>query len=200
MGRWPSGASLEVNNAADAGSGTDNDFQYRAAPFNDDAGQKCPHFAHIRKANPRDETTPIPATDDPRFHRMIRRGIPFGPPLSVGATSDDGTARGLHFMCVVSDLDRQFEFIQRQWLNDPNFPSGVPSATSGAYSPVPQSTPDGPDPVVGEHDAGAQCVLNQASGQHPFPVQVQLVRVTAGEYFFIPSLSALGSIAGGATQ
>jgi Dyp-type peroxidase family len=198
MGRWPSGAPLELNPDADPGiANATNAFQYQAPPFTDDAGQKCPHFAHIRKANPRDETTPLPATDDPKTHRMIRRGIPFGPPLPADATADDGTDRGLHFMCLVSDLDRQFEFVQRQWLNDPNFPNGSPSATPGGYSPPPQAPPDGPDPVVGEHTAGESCVLNQASGQHPFAIPVQLTRVTAGEYFFVPSLSSLGLIGGG---
>lgn len=201
VGRWPSGAPLELNPATDPGDGgMTNAFEFKAAPFNDDDGHSCPHFAHIRKANPRDETTPDPAGDDPKLHRMIRRGIPFGPELPVGATQDDGQQRGLHFFSVVSDLDRQFEFVQRQWLNDPNFPNGQRGPTPGTYSPSPQQPPDGPDPVVGEHDGNLQCLLVQNPGSHPFPITDQVVRVTAGEYFFVPSVSALGAIAGGATQ
>lgn len=199
VGRWPSGAPLELSPSNDPGeSGITNAFQFKAAPFGDDDGHNCPHFAHIRKANPRDETTPDPTGDDPRRHRMIRRGIPFGPVLPPSETQDDGQDRGLHFFSVLADLDRQFEFVQRQWLNEPNFPNGQPKP--GGYNPPLQGPPDGPDPIVGEHDAGEQCLLVQASGQHPFPIISELVTVTGGEYFFIPSLSALKAIAAGATQ
>ncbi len=198
VGRWPSGAPLETNPTSDPGTaGTSpNAFAFKA---NDDAGLICPHFAHIRKANPRDETTPSPA-DSPAIHRMLRRGIPYGPPLPVDATTDDGTDRGLHFFCVVTDLDRQFEFVQRQWLNSPNFPNGQAPANPGPYGPPAAGTPDGPDPVVGEHPNPATCLLVQASGQHPFNVSNQVVRLTGGEYFFLPSLSSLQAIAGGAAS
>ena len=200
VGRWPSGAPLELNPTVDPGeTGITNAFQYKADPFTDDDGHNCSHFAHVRKVNPRDETTPTPDTDNPQFHRMIRRGIPFGSPLAAG-DADGGQDRGLHFLCVVSDLDRQFEFIQRQWLDDPAFPGGLPGPTPGSYSPPTQGLPDGPDPIAGENDAGEECLLIQASGQHPFPITAQLVRTTAGEYFFVPSLSALTAIAAGITQ
>lgn len=200
VGRWPSGAPLELNPGSDPGAGgITNAFEYLAAPFSDDDGHNCPHFAHIRKVNPRDETTPAPAADNPALHRMIRRGIPFGPALPLGA-ADDGAQRGLHFFSVVSDLDRQFEFVQRQWLNDPNFPNGQMGPTPGTYGPPAQVPGDGPDPIVGEADASEQCLLVQAAGSHQFPITTQLVHVTAGEYFFVPSLSALEAIATGATQ
>lgn len=193
VGRWPSGAPLELNPASDPGpSGVTNAFSYHAT---DDDGQICPRWAHIRKANPRDETTPDPTGDNPQAHRMIRRGSPFGEPLPTGATTDDGQERGLHFMCVVADVARQFEFIQRQWLNDPNFPGGQPATTAGPYGPPAQGQPDGPDPLVGEFDAGVQCVLHQAGGTHPFPLLAQAVHVTGGEYFLLPSLSLIASLA-----
>lgn len=200
VGRWPSGASLEQNPAADPGEGdVSNAFQFKAAPFDDDDGHNCPAFSHIRKANPRDETTPDPNGDNPALHRMIRRGIPFGKPLAADA-QDDGQHRGLHFFSVVADLDRQFEFVQRQWLNELNFPNGQQPAAPGPYNPPARGHPAGPDPVVGGHTAGEQCTLIQASGEHPFNISSQVVRVTAGEYFFVPSLSALKAVAAGATQ
>jgi len=201
VGRWPSGAPLELNPMSDPGpSGVTNAFEFSASPFNDDDGHVCPHFAHIRKANPRDETTPDPTSDNPLFHRMLRRGIPFGPPLPPDITTDDNLTRGLHFFSVVADLDQQFEFIQRQWLNSPNFPSGVPAPAPGPYAPNPQKPADGPDPIVGEGTTGEQCLLVQPPSTHPFPVIAQLVRVTAGEYFFVPSLSALTALASGVTS
>lgn len=195
IGRWPSGAPVSLFPDADPGPGHErNDFAYHAN--GDELGTSCPRWAHIRKVNPRDETTPNPQFDNPALHRMLRRGIPFGEPLDPTATAEDGTERGLHFFAVVGDLDRQFEFVQRQWLNDPNFPGGLPTPTG--YGPPAQGAPDGPDPVVGEHDdSGATCVLQQPSGQHPFPLNQQPVRVTAGEYFLLPSLQAITALAAG---
>jgi len=66
------------------------------------------------------------AADDPSRHRMIRRGIPFRPPVDV--TAEDRQQRGLHFFGVVADIGRQFEFVQRNWLSDPNFPLGTPGS------------------------------------------------------------------------
>jgi Dyp-type peroxidase family len=199
VGRWPSGAPLELNPTTDPGpDGVTNAFQYNAN--NDAGGQICPVWAHVRKVNPRDETTPGGASDDPTRHRMIRRGIPFGPPLASDATGDDGCERGLHFFSVVSDLDKQFEFIQRNWLNNPNFPGGTPTPNQPSpYGPPAQGSPNGPDPLVGEFDPGANCVLEQASGPKAFPISHELVHVTGGEYFFLPAITviaAIGTLAG----
>jgi len=193
VGRWPSGAPVEQFPDADPGPGNESN----AFGFSSDAdGHACPVWAHIRKANPRDETTPGGDEDNPARHRMLRRGIPFGPPLAGAATADDGAVRGLHFFSVVADLDRQFEFIQRNWMNNPNFPiGGQPAEPGGKYTPPePGVLAGGPDPVVGEHDASAQCVLQQSNAQHPFPVASEVVHVTAGEYFLLPSISSLASI------
>jgi Dyp-type peroxidase family len=202
MGRWPSGTPLETNPDADPGdTGVTNAFQYQAAPFGDDDGSKTPRFAHIRKANPRDETRP--AGDDPvERHRMIRRGAPFGPPLPSSATTDDGVPRGLHFLCIVADLARQFEFVRARWMSDANFPSGgTPATPGGPYTPPqPGTLADGPDPVVGEHDdTGVEVALHQPSGVHGLALGPEVVSVTAGEYFFVPSLTAIAKLAAGAT-
>jgi Dyp-type peroxidase family len=200
VGRWPSGTPVEIAQESDPGeSGITNAFQYKAPPFNDDDGSKAPRFAHVRKANPRDETRPDP--EDPvARHRMIRRGVPFGSPLADGASAGDGQERGLHFFCFVADLARQFEFVQRQWLNDENFPNGgKPPQPGGGYTPpAGGEPPDGVDPVVGEHDPGAQDALHQGANVHAFALGPEVVSVTAGEYFFAPSLAALGRLAEGA--
>jgi Dyp-type peroxidase family len=199
VGRWPSGAPLELNPDTDPGdSGVTNAFQYATAPFSDADGSKAPTWAHIRKANPRDE--PRPDSDDPvQRHRMIRRGIPFGQPLPAGA-ADDGAERGLHFIAFVADLDRQFEFVQRKWLNDRNFPVGVKTTPGTPYA-APTNTPgDGVDPIVGQHDTGDQDLLHQTSGAHAFALPAEVVSVSAGEYFFAPSVSAIVRLGQGATS
>jgi Dyp-type peroxidase family len=188
MGRWPDGAPVETDPTTDPGPGNDtNDFSYAADP----QGLNCPVWAHVRKANPRDTSELAGTPDDPTRRRMTRRGIPFGPPLPDTATTDDGVPRGLHFFCVVADLERQFEFVQANWLNNRNFPLGTPPPSPGPYGPPASNPPNGPDPVVGEHDNTAKCLLAESSGQVQFPVPNEFVQVTAGEYFFLPSVAAI---------
>lgn len=194
VGRWPSGASVELSPDADNGV-VSNAFDYDQ----DGEGFNVPRFAHIRKANPRHEARADLADDPTERHRMLRRGSPYGSPLPSEAMVDDNADRGLHFISVVSDVVRQFEFVQSNWMNNPNFPGGQPATPASPYQPPPQGLPDGPDPVVGEFDPGTSDTLHQPSGQHPFALNNELVTVTAGEYFFVPSISALGRLAAGAT-
>jgi Dyp-type peroxidase family len=194
IGRWPSGTPTAASPEEDPGdSGKTNAFDYE----NDQEGERTPRFAHIRKVNPRKEKVPDPENESVGRHRMIRRGIPFGEPLGKEATSDDDRERGLHFISVVADVARQFEFIQRRWANDPNFPNGGKPGTPGtAYEPPTTGEPaDGPDPVIGERDPGAEDALHQVGKTHSFGLLKPVVSVTAGEYFFVPSIASLGGLA-----
>ncbi|MCI5149997.1 MAG: peroxidase, partial [Candidatus Electrothrix sp. MAN1_4] len=72
VGRWHSGAPLVLSPSHDSGIAA-NDFSYRDDP----SGNLCPLGAHIRRTNPRDglsRDTHVP------FHRILRRGLPYGPP------------------------------------------------------------------------------------------------------------------------
>ena len=51
---------------------------------------------------------------------MIRRGMPYGPPLPEGELEDDGTDRGLVFVSFQASIARQFEGVQGPWLKDGN--------------------------------------------------------------------------------
>jgi Dyp-type peroxidase family len=198
VGRWPSGASLETSATGDDGDAT-NAFGY--APDAD--GFNVPRFAHVRKVNPRDEERVDAGTEPTERHRMLRRGAPYGRPLQPGATSDDGEDRGLHFLAAVADPARQFEFVQRNWLSEPNFPNGSVApgpATQYGPPPTPGEPADGPDPIAGEFDPGGQDALRQPSGVHVFPIGHEIVTVTGGEYLFAPSLWALRRLADGATS
>lgn len=198
VGRWPSGAPLEKYHDLDPGPGhNENDFEYQAG---DNDGVVVPTWAHIRKANPRDETQPSgsSAEDDPRRHRMLRRGSPFGPELPTTRQQDDGQERGLHFIAVVADVVRQFEFVQSTWMDNENFPKGSKGAAGGPYTPPSPDVPgDGPDPVVGEGNANKALQLHSSL---PLAIPIALVRdvvrVSAGEYFFCPSLAALDLLGG----
>lgn len=192
VGRWPSGAPLEGNPTGDPGTPS-NAFDYQAA---DPAGQVCPLWSHLRKANPRDETTPDPSVDNPALHRMIRRGIPFGPRLADEAgTTDDGSPRGLHFFAVVSDLVRQFEFVQINWLNSSTFPGGQPGPKPGSYNPTPGTPDAGADPIAGQGPQPDVVQLVQPSGVQAIPFPKRVVTMTGGEYFLLPSITGLKALA-----
>jgi deferrochelatase/peroxidase EfeB len=175
---------------ADDPNDASNAFTYED---DDGKGIKTPRFAHIRKVNPRDEQQPQP--DDPQLRRMLRRGIPFGTPYKEG--EEDGHQRGLHFLAFVIDLDMQFEFVQRNWINNANFPNGaIPPTPGGDYqTPTGGEPADGPDPVVSEHDVGAQDTLHlQGGATAELTLPKQLIHMTGGEYFFAPSIKCLADL------
>ena len=56
-------------------------------------GKRCPLGAHIRRSNPRDALGWRGLDDSGLLsfrHRIIRRGVPYGPPLAGGFLEDDG--------------------------------------------------------------------------------------------------------------
>ncbi|MDP9336036.1 MAG: Dyp-type peroxidase [Actinomycetota bacterium] len=69
---------------------------------------RVPFDSHVRKVNPRRPE------DAPR--RIFRRGFPL-----LDSTLD-GVRRGLVFICFGRTLSTQFEFIERAWTTNPNFP------------------------------------------------------------------------------
>ena len=118
VGRWPSGAPLSLSPDKDDPELGADPSRNNAFMFGDDPqGLKCPVGSHVRRMNPRDAVV----IGQPRIHRMIRRGTTYGPPLPPGVMEDDGADRGLMFAFVGAHLDRQFEFIQTEWVNDGKF-------------------------------------------------------------------------------
>jgi hypothetical protein len=83
----------------------------------------CPIGAHIRRANPRDSLGAggAAAEASANRHRLVRRGRSYGPPLPPGEVNDDEVERGLMFVCLNADIERQFEFVQQNWINNPAF-------------------------------------------------------------------------------
>ncbi len=158
--------------------------------YDDDLpGYKCPVSGHIRRINPRGYlefdkrsfATPG-ALDDRR--RIIRRGLPYG---RVADPPSDHGNHGIIFMAVCGSLEQQFEFVQQQWINYANdFKQGNEK-----------------DVLLGNHDP--KCPIHAViqsdpkTGDPPFFVTdiPRLVTVRGGEYFFVPSLTALRMIAAG---
>jgi deferrochelatase/peroxidase EfeB len=121
--------------------------------------------------NPRDATV----IGIPRLHRMIRHSTSYGPMLPKGVLEDDGVDRGIIFVAAMAQLERQFEFVKTEWLNQGLF-IGVP---------------DDKDPLAGPNDGSDQFTIPQV------PIRRRLTDVPAfvvnrgGEYFFVPSLSSM---------
>jgi Dyp-type peroxidase family len=179
VGRWPSGAPLvEAPDRDDPGLCDSNGFGYHRA---DPLGLACPLGAHIRRVNPRDSLDPRPGTGASLAvndgHRLLRRGRSYGhgtgAPAAAGPASS-GT--GLHFICLVASLSRQFEFVQHTWLNNPAF--------HGLY--------DDTDPLTGSRrPRGATFTVPARPVRRRYRDLPQFVRTRGGAYFFLPGISAL---------
>jgi Dyp-type peroxidase family len=173
IGRWPSGAPITLSSDQDdpalgADPRRNNDFLYQK---DDDRGFKCPAGAHIRRVNPRDATIIGVA----RLHRIIRRGTSYGPPLPEGVLEDDGADRGLVGVFIGAHLDRQFEFIKSEWVNDGNF-----IGYSGEK-----------DPVAGHHDGTGSVTIPEKPVRRRLQNLPSFVVTRGGEYCFLPGLRAL---------
>jgi Dyp-type peroxidase family len=178
VGRWPSGAPLTLSPERDdealaADPHRNNDFQYRE---DDDQGFKCPAGAHIRRVNPRDADIIGKA----RLHRIIRRGTTYGPPLPEGVFEDDGADRGLVGVFIGAHLDRQFEFIKSEWVNNGNF-----IGYSGEK-----------DPVAGHHGGSGSFTIPKKPLRRRIQNLPSFVTTRGGEYCFLPGLRALDWLAG----
>jgi len=176
VGRWRSGAPLTLapnvdNPALGADPRRNNDFNYA----NDPHGRQVPFGSHIRRMNPRD--TELSRLTDVNIHRLIRRGTTYGPPYDPNDVSDeaDEVPRGAYFLFISAKAMATMEFLQKEWVNDGNF--------IGAG--------DERDPIVGLQKKEATFTIprdpvrRRIHGIDTFNV------LRGGEYFFMPSLTAL---------
>lgn len=171
VGRWRSGAPLVLAPDADDPGTKYADFGYHAE---DPRGLACPLGAHVRRANPRDALPPKPGSERSLRltdqHRLLRRARSY---------TMDGE-RGLHFLCLVGDLSRQYEFVQHSWINDPVF--------DGLH--------DDGDPLVAPRGPRGGTFVEQAVPvRRRYRDLPEFVRVRGGAYFFLPGVSALRYLA-----
>jgi Dyp-type peroxidase family len=208
VGRWQSGAPLMRSPAADnlalaRDDMANNHFSYNKAstavplvpipgyagdsfPLGtaDFLGTVCPHFAHIRKVNPRDGATDLGVAEETKSRAQLRRGIPYGKTL-LGVTNptpgQSAADRGLVFASYQASIVNQFETVIRRWNNTPNNP-----------------TPGGHDPIIGQevtHGGGRRRFIDMPSGKRCF-LDDEWVIPTGGGYFFAPSISAVRNTLG----
>jgi deferrochelatase/peroxidase EfeB len=120
---------------------------------------------------------------DTQTHRLLRRGIPFGPSSrsTPAVPVDDGVDRGLLFMAYMTSIVDQFEFVTKSWVNDGNFKE--PSA--------------GVDPIIGQASGDSrqrQFNVRINGSDQPLTAPEDWVIPTGGSYFFAPSISAIRDV------
>jgi Dyp-type peroxidase family len=174
MGRWRSGCPLDLSPDRDdpviaADPQRRNNFTYAG----DDQGLRCPLGSHLRRTNPRE--TPLKRATAVRRHRLIRRGVEYGPHLPQGALKDDGVDRGIVQLLIQADIERQFEFVQKEWV------------AGGEFIGL---DPNEHDPVIGAGGEGSQLAVPGAKQPFLFDLP-SFVKVKGGEYLFAPGLRAL---------
>lgn len=153
-----------------------NDFLFHQR---DPQGVGCPPGSHVRRAYPRDALAPTESEREGLLeaannHRILRRGRKYGSKIADKKTPDDED-RGLLFICLNTDIARQFEFVQQTWLLNSNFATLF----------------DETDPLVGP--PGRMTIREQPLRR---TVHVDtFVQMVGGDYFFLPSLPALAYLA-----
>ncbi len=171
-GRWPNGAPLLPGVTTQPAAGprdTLNNFDFTADP----GAEGCPFGSHIRRNNPRADSTV-----HKRRRPIFRRGMPYGPKFDgTNATAP----RGLLGLFFCASLEDQFEHVMAEWVDK------VPIA--------PGDRGDAKDPLVGHHDdLRAQFSIPRAAGELRLSGMTPFATTLGMLYAFYPSLSALGRL------
>ncbi len=200
VGRWKNGALVEPGKESappiDPANPPDmNSFDFR----NDLDGKGCPYGSHIRRTNPRGQGLGVEVDVAPgtvseenirnslkvaNRHRIIRRGRSYGNFLKNPLKDDSSGERGLFFICLNANIERQFEFIQHTWVNNLKF--------NGLY--------DEDDPLIGTYKSTWPGFKRSFTLQEdPLRRKVcsfpEFVKIKGGSYFFLPGIKALKMLA-----
>jgi Dyp-type peroxidase family len=199
VGRWPSGFPLvkhpPVDGSSDPeGHGVTDDDAFGYAEH-DPQGMRCPFGSHVRRSNPRDSIvagSPEESLKVTSRHRIMRRGRAYGAPFCPDAeptsylealgAPDPNANRGLHFLCFNASIEQQFEFVQRQWCNNPKLAGAV----------------NGADPLIGDHRplAGAPPTfsIQRETTAERVTIPKRFVRTRGGAYLLMPTIGAVASL------
>ena len=188
-GRWRNGVPLALSPETDSPPGGIspeqlNNFEYvNADGSGDPKGLRCPVGAHMRRINPRGQ--PVTGQGQPggsnTTHRLIRRGLPYGPAYDT-TQPHDGLERGLLGYFINSSIENQYEFVLSQWVNDSAFAGSV------------RLNPKAKDPMIGTQDpAESIFVIPLANGAPPIKVTgfSSFITTKAAAYCFLPSITAV---------
>ncbi len=106
-----------------------------------------------------------------------RQGLPYGP-LLPDNSPDDGVDRGLAVFFGCADLERQFEFVLKEWINAPKF----------------QGLLHDKDPIAGDHDGTHNMTVQSRPIKKTLHGLPRFTTVRGGAYVLLPGLSALRSL------
>ena len=188
VGRWRNGTSLMTSpDSADPlpSDAALNRFDYGPSPehplaLDDGAGIRCPAGSHVRRCNPRS----APSLGLRGSHRIVRRGMPYGPPYDPGRPFD-GRERGLIGLFLCADLELAYEFVLRVWANGDISQPGQRGSR---------------DPLIGAQPPGGGFLRVPLPGRRDDLVLdgvPNFTRTRGSAYCLLPGLRALRTLAAG---
>ncbi|KAH6902595.1 peroxidase TAP, partial [Coprinopsis sp. MPI-PUGE-AT-0042] len=172
VGRWKSGAPIDITPFKDdpelaKDPQRNNNFKFEGEL---NSQFKCPFAAHIRKTNPRDDLESGGILVEP--HRILRRGIQFGPEVTPVEKSSNTTQKA-----------DGFQFHQQAWANNPDFQFRETQPERPGLDPLIGQSPGKPeDRTMSGLDP------NNPRDPKVFP---DFIIPRGGEYFYSPSIKAL---------
>jgi deferrochelatase/peroxidase EfeB len=188
-GRWRNGVPLALSPDTDSPPGGIpskqlNNYEYvNPDGSGDPRGLRCPIGAHMRRINPRGQ--PVAGQGEPggsnNTHRLIRRGLPYGPTYDPKKPYD-GIERGLLGYFINSSIENQYEFVLGQWVNGAEFAGSV------------RLPPKAKDPMIGTQDpAESIFVIPQGNGAPAIKLTgfTSFITTKAAAYCFLPSITAI---------
>jgi deferrochelatase/peroxidase EfeB len=187
MGRWRNGVPLALSPHTDRPNpplpeAKIDDFDYapgRGHPkvYDDAIGLHCPIGAHIRRLNPRGGRV----MGKPHSRRLVRRNMTYGGKFDP--RKRDTEKRGLvgYFLCA--DLEAQWEFIQRIWVNQDLATSGI----RGTREPIGGTQPRG----------GGKFTIRTDDARDPIELRglQDLVTTRGSAYCLLPGIGGLRYLA-----
>jgi Dyp-type peroxidase family len=187
VGRWPDGTPLELSPDRENPEIVREKKKNVNFSYGEDLqGERCPLGAHIRRANPRDAFGFEGRLVNRR--RISRRGMPYGEFTPENQQAQDDAEHGIAFMALNASIFRQFEFVQQQWIDYGN------DARQG----------NDKDALLGNHDGRGRFMIQgtEDSANSPFICGglPNFVELRGGDYFFLPSMTALRMIGAGAVD
>lgn len=196
-GRWTDGVPLVLAptfadwQAFNAANTDPDQRKFKLAQYtyaSDPVGAACPASSHTRRVHPRDGLGPLPPTKpgEPgpsgtvlvNRRRILRRGLPYDTTNAQGKRE-----RGIIMLICCASLERQFEFVQQQWLN-----YGMDNNAGNDTCPMLGARSDKANRFV---------IPNRPDGDKPPYICAnlpQFVETKGGAYFFVPSMTSLRMI------
>ncbi len=184
IGRWRDGTPIELSpDAMDNSIVQDPNRSTNFTFDRDREGKRCPLGAHVRRVNPRDAFGFNGSLVNRR--RITRRGLPYGPYTQEGDPVRDEDEHGMIFIVLNASISRQFEFVCQQWIEGGN------DARQGSDKDI----------LVGNHEGRGKFTIqgSEDPDNPPFLCGAlpNFVELRGGDYFFVPSITAMKMIATG---